>query len=224
MAKHHQYDRFTRERFEEELPEGFRRTKVAKTHELVYEKELEQGFAIRVYSSVQADKEVSRKCGSDAIRVLLRHGPSGTAVKHSSKTYRIKDGNGERKWPENLRGKIEELAENCGDYIYYCPFCGGLMKEVSRGFYGCSNFPECRYTTESDSDGKPIPEIVSERAKEAYRFLMDKHDHQNCDLCSGGTETPADFYDSLFHYVLGNGRLTDEQYGCIKDEIEAGSD
>lgn len=52
---------------------------------------------------------------------------------------------------------------------------------------------------------------------------MREHDPESCDLCSGRATAPSDFYDSLFHYILENGRLTDEQYGCIEKKVEARS-
>ncbi|KXB00692.1 hypothetical protein AKJ40_00915 [candidate division MSBL1 archaeon SCGC-AAA259M10] len=86
-----------------------------------------------------------------------------------------------------------------------------------------TNFPQCRCTAGTSDDGKPIPKIVRERTKSAYRFLMEEHDPESCDLCSGKAAAPSDFYNGLFHYILENGRLTDEQYGCIEKKVEARS-
>lgn len=52
---------------------------------------------------------------------------------------------------------------------------------------------------------------------------MEEHDRESCNLCSKETAAPSNFYNGLFHYILEKGKLTDEQYDCIEDKVEAHS-
>ncbi|KXB05661.1 hypothetical protein AKJ50_00345 [candidate division MSBL1 archaeon SCGC-AAA382A13] len=218
MAK---YDSFDKEAFERELPKGFKRVEVSGTGEFVYDKLLKGSLVIRVHSSVRTDNRLSRKPGSDAIRVSLYDRTTESIIKHKSRTRRIQDKKGASKWPENMRRKIGELEENYEEYVGRCPFCGALLREIGRNppLYGCTNFPECRYIAEAGNKGGPIQEFVPERAKKAYDYLAERHDPQSCPLCSQDKDESIKFHDSLYHFLLKNKHLSDEQYSCIEGEV-----
>lgn len=218
-----QYDSFTREEFEEELPEGFEEIVVLRTKEYVYEKNLDDEFSIRIHSSVDRRNNKSRDSGKDAIRVSLFHRPTEEIVGYDSRTHRLVDEEGLPTWPKNMRKKIKKLEEQYKAMITECPFCGAPLKRVdkNRGFFGCTKFPECGYTTEADENGDPIVPEIDEKFKRAYTFLMKQHDRDECEICQKNRYRTNIFYDSLYHYLLKNHKLTEGQFECIEDQISS---
>lgn len=217
-----EYDVFSLEEFENELPEGFERKTISGTKEYVFDKELDDEFVIRIHSSVDKRNDMARDSGKDAIRVSLYNVKEDIIVGYDSKTLRIRNGEGKR-WPVNMRKKIDHLEEEYKDYVYKCPFCGGYMKKIDKngGFFGCSNYPECHYTASMGNNDEPVLVDISERAKRAYDFLVDRHDEDKCDKCKHGSNDIKHFHSSLYHYLLRNGELSDRQWACIEDEVEA---
>lgn len=216
-----EYDRFDRETFERELPDGFERLEISGTGEFVYDRPLRDSLVIRVHSTVRTDSHLSRKSGSDAIRVSLYDRGSESIIKHKSRTCRIQDKKGVSRWPRNMRRKIGELEENYEKYVGCCPFCGAILREIRRdpSVYGCTNFPECRYVVEAGDEGGPVQEFISERAKKVYDYLVEEHDPRSCSLCSRDDAGPVGFCNSLYHSLLKNRRLSDGQYSCIEGEV-----
>lgn len=152
------YHSFSKEEFENELPEGFDEVNVIRTKEFVYDYRLSDIFLIRIHSSVDKRSKMSRGCGDDAIRVSLYHEPSDSIIGYDSRTHRIMDENDKPMWPINMRKKIEKLMKEWEDEVYECPNCetGYLRKvEVNGGFYGCVNYPDCDFSTGMDEDGEP---------------------------------------------------------------------
>jgi ssDNA-binding Zn-finger/Zn-ribbon topoisomerase 1 len=146
-------DRFTKQEFEDALP----------THETTQEPLWEYaGFEsgenvyhvpipgrpiiVVVRSSVGKDGRAADS-GNDSIRLYLAHSKTGKplAKKVDAWTQRTSG------WQDRMIKKIRVLYQK-GMSMVSCPQCGGvLLKKSGRygTFWGCSNYPRCRYTANS---------------------------------------------------------------------------
>lgn len=143
-----EFDRFTREEFEECLAETsleFEEVQIEGTKELVYASPTpDEKFACMVWSSLDRRTGEARDKGSDAIRVVVKHIDSGQPVLKEKRTNRIQT------WCKNLKKKIENVKSR-QDEIEFCDECGSLMvirenSDNGNKFYGCLSYPDCKYT------------------------------------------------------------------------------
>jgi hypothetical protein len=102
------------------------------------------GYGIWVYSTIDKRDNLSRDCGTDAIRVMLYHEPTDTRFWSLPKVLRVES------WRKNLRRRCRlaaALLTTFGDTI--CPNCSAPMRYVPNGkkkaFWGCVNYPSCRH-------------------------------------------------------------------------------
>lgn len=210
------YHSFGKEKFEKELPEGFNQTDVSGTNEYVYELELDEEFKIRIHSSVDMKNDRSRDSGNDAIRVSLYHESSDEIIGYDSRTHRIMDDDGNPKWPENMRKKIQKLKNEYEKFIHDCPVCDGYLREIdyNDGFYGCVNYPDCDFTASIGEDGEPeYDENDVESAEEKKKW-------KKVEEFLKAKKNQNDFYQSLYDSLQEYGELTDNQLECIEDEVE----
>lgn len=123
------------------------------TNEFVFENRYEGEYspiddpiAIRWFTSVDKQTEVSRPKGEDAMRVMLVHLPTGKPIFQAERTHRIPT------WKKNLTKKIERLKNKMYD-LPMCPKCDSVLVVVKsnqgRLFRGCSNYfdnKKCTFT------------------------------------------------------------------------------
>lgn len=99
-----------------------------------------------------------------------------------------------------------------------CPMCQSEL-ELHQGnkgeFFGCSSYPMCEFTISADSMSDEELQEKLEKYRLAYKFLEKKHDERNCKKCNE-SERPDNFHNSLYHYFLDKGGLTDKQMGAIE--------
>ncbi|UCE11902.1 MAG: topoisomerase DNA-binding C4 zinc finger domain-containing protein [Candidatus Thorarchaeota archaeon] len=134
--------------------------------EIIHRIPLQNDFSIWVYSTVSPKTGYSRERGADAIRTVLMY-KNRKAVMRESKTLRTTT------WEKNLRQKIEDLTNRTTEYK--CPWGHGLVRRPGKkgkgSFYGCSMFPECRYTYKGEKrlsevyDPKKVPPTPEKKAK-----------------------------------------------------------
>lgn len=198
------YHSFSKEKFEEELPQGFKRKTISSTKEYVYDFSLSENFVIRIHSSVDRRNDMSRKSGDDAIRVSLYHLSSDSIIGYDSRTHRILDENGNPRWPKNMRKKIEKLKSEWKDHIYDCPECDGYLRkiDVNGGFFGCSNYPNCEFSTGMDENEEPI---LDEAEKSKWE----------CPSCEDGNLRKREYEGDEF---IGCSNYPDCQFSCDIDE------
>ncbi|MFX0117619.1 MAG: hypothetical protein ACFFB3_23950 [Candidatus Hodarchaeota archaeon] len=98
-------------------------------------------LSIWVYSTIAHKTGVSRRLGSDAIRIMMLYQGKNVVIKES-KTLR--KGN----WKENVKRKIRSLMDRTTEH--QCPQGHPLVqrerKKDGKRFYGCVMFPQCKYT------------------------------------------------------------------------------
>ncbi len=141
MTQNGCYELITREHFEKALP-GKAKLSEEKTRyagELIYEIPLNE-VSIFIYSSI-SKSGLSRGVGEDAIRVTLVDNVSGKAV-GSKRVYRVPG------WSQRMRERIVWFTAN-KDRVKRCPKCRAVMiRRIGKygDFYGCLNFPQCKYT------------------------------------------------------------------------------
>lgn len=124
---------------------AFLRVPVKGTFENVYEANLSESYAIRIYSSIESRSanHVARDCGEDAIRIChVFYNDKGNPriVGTEKRINRIQT------WKKNLLKRIQQMAS---EDVIACPVCGSPMKlrSGSHGkFFGCTNFPQCKGT------------------------------------------------------------------------------
>ena len=106
-----------------------------------------KGFTIRVYSSITKSGTCRAK-GKDAIRVvILWERPSDknyVGVRSFPRVTR------QENWRKNLKSRVMGAFYEV-DLIKKCPRCDSPLskrraKESKNEFWGCSNYPLCRYT------------------------------------------------------------------------------
>jgi len=144
-----EFEQFTKEEFEECLDKtglDFEQVRLQGTKELVYRATSDNDtFVMRVYSSLDRRTGKARDKGSDAIRTVVLHNPSGKPVLSEKRTNRIKT------WRKNLKKKIKSLKQRRED-IMLCPECSRVMvirenSDDGSKFYGCTGWhkdPELR--------------------------------------------------------------------------------
>lgn len=179
-------DRFTKEQFEDALPDGWKHAGFDGEH--VYYIPVTDRVGVVVRSSIQIDGRAALS-GKDSIRIFLSNNTitKPLAKKIDAWTQRTHG------WEERMSSKVTELIRK-GSMMVNCPKCdtGVLMEREGRYgvFYGCSNYPRCRYTTndltavpktqkpEPTEDKEPdFGEIFDELAKQTDdEFYFDDDD------------------------------------------------
>lgn len=104
MAK--KYCAFTKEEFEDILPQNFKAVVIENCGEYVYEKRtgIRNRFLIRIWSSVSRFSELCRRKDTDAIRFTL-HGPS-VRTKRYKKVLRVTD------WNQKVLIRLAEIEKD----------------------------------------------------------------------------------------------------------------
>jgi len=115
-------------------------------------KHLGKLLQLRVFTGIEGTG--SRKCGSDAIRVVMfaKQGEKDVIVGMTRRVHRTEG------WEKNLRSRLDNDWRKCLPRI--CKKCGAPMREIKKPnmhFFGCSNYPECKYTEEVDSTVAKTP-------------------------------------------------------------------
>lgn len=132
---------------------GFERVYPPRTVERVYQRNRSATgthaaivplFAIRVYTTITDREDASREVGTDAIRVVIVHVPTGKPVWTSTRIHRTQG------WREKTRERMRE-AWKAASGIKRCAQCDAPMvlretKDKSRKFWGCCGFPQCKGT------------------------------------------------------------------------------
>lgn len=140
--------KITAEEFEEALNEtglDFKKVDYRWANEIIYEAESEKGtFVIRVYSTIDKFKDLSRDTGEDSIKINVLHKETGKPLFKTTRTYRVPS------WKKNLKKKIRKIV-NDKDKLMICSKCGSVMvirenSENGNKFYGCASYPKCRNT------------------------------------------------------------------------------
>jgi RNase P protein component len=138
---------------------GFHQVWLDGTHELVFERQVENtsgkkwNYGVRVYTSVANGS--TRDCGEDAIRVILV--PTDTGPRFALKVL----GEGNSKAGKRIyrtKNAMNNLRERCREYFrhvmsHQCPKCESVMavRKGSKGdFLGCVNYPKCDGTKNID--------------------------------------------------------------------------
>lgn len=144
--------------------EGFMTTsrfspvQVPGTAELVYERPVNDGLSVRVYSSITERLGSARDVGEDAIRVVVWAIKSKVIVASEKRVHRV------RGWRSNLADRIARAILRIErDEIASCA-CGGywVRRTGKYGeFYGCSGYPVCKRTKKIVTDFRKAPNIVS---------------------------------------------------------------
>ena len=121
--------------------------------EIVYGKRVDDEIGLgipvtmRVYTSVDKRTGVSRKNGSDAIRVYLFYRDKNGTVKRLCGTRRV---HRTQNWTKNLSTRIMKASKNVFSK-HTCPKCDSPMVLRTNGnsgntFWGCSSYPVCSHT------------------------------------------------------------------------------
>ena len=120
----------------------FKEVKLEGTTEIVYGKIVKPHTCLRVYTSIAHG--TSRKVGEDAIRVCLVYRlPEGT-IKGIGSDKRV---NRVESWKKNLQLRLDKWElELLGPTCQYCNFPTKLRKGKNGNFYGCIQYPNCKYT------------------------------------------------------------------------------
>jgi len=124
------------------IPRGFIQVPVEEsklwTGEYIFEKTIEHGYIIQIYSSISIYTNKTRNVGTDAIRVVVLD--RDHKVFHGNKRVNRVDG-----WRNNL----DKRLENWKGIITWCQQCGSPLwkRKGKHGFFlGCSSYPSCGYT------------------------------------------------------------------------------
>jgi len=151
-------------------PHGMEQIRLDGVKEVVYGKLIEDGddlYQLRVFTGIEGTE--SRGCGKDAIKTILvkRDGDEEHIVGSGKKVYRMDD------WQKHLTKRVTTEVKDM--LPRKCKSCGKHMKRVTikaRGldFFGCSDYPNCRYTEEVDGSAgegpkksdKPAPEVCED--------------------------------------------------------------
>jgi hypothetical protein len=115
--------------------------------EAVYARTEEVGgrvYQLRVYTGIEGTE--SREAGEDAIRVVLFVKREGTVPGIIGKTTRV---HRMANWRKHLSERLASWTELLP--CRTCKKCQSPMREIKKPkyhFFGCTNFPRCRYTEE----------------------------------------------------------------------------
>jgi len=104
---------------------------------------LDRGFCLKIYSSIERDNRISRGSGEDAIRVVAADANTAKPLRGPfPKVKRIKN------WRKNLHRRMSAATQSLGINTE-CPLCSNLLlfrKKKADGhvFLGCSQYPDCK--------------------------------------------------------------------------------
>lgn len=209
------------------------------TRELVYQRRIEtrpdaplirqrkSDYALRIYSTIEAGR--SRDVGTDAIRLVTVALSSGRTVagRFEKRIHRTKGAF------EKVRERAHDIFKYVLDPRHICPQCkqGLLVPRKKKGvkdapvFYGCSNFPECKYSRDMEfsySDLHPAKTQLPKPPKEplavwfclgakcvkGWRFVRDEA-HPKPPVPHNGDCT----LEPMAGWWLPNGKLSTEKEG-----------
>ena len=149
------------------------------TKEYVFDIKASPGSFIRLYSSVDIRSKVSRDIGKDAIRLILMNKELDIPIAKGQKTLRMFN------WKDHLSKKIKYLLEYVRYFERKCPTCGSpltIRKGMSGSFWGCSEYPKCKYTANYNEPGKnPVQRTHQEWIFELN--LSEVDDEIQCPAC-----------------------------------------
>lgn len=213
-------ERFTKREFEQALPVdektgdplwqyiGFEKG------EHVYKMQIKNGsvkrVAILIRSSVKADGYAA-ETDQDSIRLWLVSKTNDSLGKKVDAYTKRTPG-----WQDRMQEKLRTLYAR-GLKMVNCPDCetGVLLKRNGKygKFYGCSNFPACRYTAnnldkvKSKSEPKPKPasnlELLAEELNETeFEFEPSKYQKDIFDFVENGEG------NAVVEAVAGSGKTT----------------
>lgn len=109
----------------------------------------QNGIVLRVFSTIDLRTDKARSKGADAIRLVVWNRHIDAPMGGRKKTLRIET------YCKNLTNKIRDIFEEYDRYDFECPECGGwlVLRDGQYGeFYGCSNYPDCAHTEETEDD------------------------------------------------------------------------
>ena len=122
----------------------FVRVDVPGTAEIVYERVVNDGLAVRVYSSITDRLEGARACGEDAIRVVVWAIKNRIIIATETRVHRVAG------WRANLADRIAKAISRIErDGVPTCSCGSGYwVKRTGKygEFFGCSNYPLCKNT------------------------------------------------------------------------------
>ena len=113
------------------------------TKEYIFDIESTKDTVLRLFSSIDVRSKVSRDYGADAIRLILINTNFNVPIFKGKKTLRMEN------WRDNLIKKINYILDNPKFFDRMCPACGNplVVRMGSSGeFFGCSKYPDCRFT------------------------------------------------------------------------------
>ncbi len=105
--------------------------------------DLDRGYCLKIYSSIDREDSVSRDSGTDAIRVVVANANTGEPIRLAFPIVkRIKN------WRKNIHRRMSEAIQSLGIKTA-CPLCDSLLLLRKRGsdetvFLGCSEYPDCK--------------------------------------------------------------------------------
>ena len=113
------------------------------TKEYVFDLPVTKDTVLRIFSSIDVRSKISRNYGEDAIRLILINTNFNVPIFKGKKTLRMEN------WKDNLIKKINHILDNPKFFDRMCPACGNplVVRMGSSGeFFGCSKYPDCRFT------------------------------------------------------------------------------
>lgn len=120
---------------------GFRQVELEGTTEHVYGKIVAPNLCLRVYTSIVY--KGSRGVGEDAIRVcLVYRRPDGEikGVGRTKRVYRIDT------WKKNLCERLDRWTDLKSPDCLKCNSPMALRKSKHGEFWGCCDYPNCKFT------------------------------------------------------------------------------
>lgn len=130
--------------FNEEVPGKWRRVE-SQINEYCYyiAVNLDRGYCLKVYSSIERDENISRESGIDAIRVVAANALTAEPIRPAFPIVKRIPG-----WKKNLHKRFSQVIKSLGINVE-CPRCKKLLllrknKSDNRVFLGCSQYPECK--------------------------------------------------------------------------------
>jgi len=123
------------------------RERMGSAKEWLFERQINEQYAVRVYSSISVHTDETRCSGQDAIRITLFDLNKDRPVKVEKRVNRTKNA------LTNLHKSAREVWGHAINKDNQCPKCSSILVERKgpRGkFLGCSNFPTCKQTKNID--------------------------------------------------------------------------
>jgi len=118
----------------------FHEIKIPGVFERTWEFDIDDRFALRVYSTISTDDNISRSVGADAIRCMVFDKKTQQITRLESRVHRTKNAF------TNMRERCRELYKHIK---HNRCVCGGVLVERSGRngkFLGCSTYPACKHT------------------------------------------------------------------------------